>query len=269
MLYQFIKHNKIDIFRQLEEKHHNTTIEKLQKHITRHWSIYNANQYVNICNKQDSEFNIDYFLDSWCIIPQGDFIEQQARKSYLYQMKADQLFNFALYALNNKCLTIEIVDIEIIFYILFVHVEYNLDFNDNTTNLISNILTNKYFIDYQLILCYIFMKLLPSDTIYKLTACFINKLTSEEIIRQIATEPLTYNIFHNFVAMLYIPHQITSIIIKHIFKQSLYNYLMLFTKLTDKTISMLKRFCYKHFEKTNNINYTWYLLARFEEINKQ
>ena len=249
----------------LESNDKGTTIEKIQKYLINHWSLYKPNMYVNICSKDDIEFDAERFIDSWKTIPPGDFIEQFARKNSLYRVKTNELFDFALQALNSKCLTINLVDIEVLLYVLYVHVEYKLPFTNNTTDLLKTLLTNPYVDSYMLIMCYIFMQLLPNEIIYDVSQHITNKLSSPDVIKQFNNEPWTFHIFYRFVGMMYIPHCINAVIIKHVFKNSLYLYLSLFVKLPLKTILTLKQFCYKHYNKIVNNKRVWYMLSKFEE----
>lgn len=220
---------------------------------------------INICNKNDVEFDAERFIDSWKTIPPGDFIEQFARKNSIYCVKTNELFDFALQALNSKCLTIDLVDIEVLLYVLYVHVEYKLLFTNNTTDLLKTLLSNPYVDSYMLIMCYIFMQLLPSEIIYSVSEHITNKLSSPDIIKLFDNEPWTFRIFSKFISMSCIPHSINAVIIKHVFKNALYSYLSLFGKLPMKTICVLKRFCYKHFNKIVNNRRVWYMLSKFEE----
>lgn len=265
MFQRFIKLGDLDLSKPLDENYKNTTIDKIQYYLNGHWSKYNPNEYINICDKNDVVFDVERFINSWQTIQPGDYIEQQARKLYIYRIQINKLFDFALYALNNKCLTVTFNDIEILLYILYAHHKYNLSFTDKTTQLIINILTNKYFIDYQLIFCYMLLKLLPTEIIYNIHSHIIDNLASSEVINRFKNEPFTFNIFYQLIGILRTPHNINTVIIKNVFKRSLYYYLLLFEILPRATTTALKRFCCHHYEKVNNNNYIWYLLCRFEE----
>lgn len=274
MLHCFVNHNRLDIMKPLESNmkptanaldHKGTTIEKIQKYLINHWGLYKPKMYVNICSKDDIEFDAERFIDSWKTIPPGDFIEQFARKNCIYRVKTNELFDFALQALNSKCLTIDLVDIEVSLYVLYVHVEYKLPFTNNTTDLLKTLLSNQYVDSYMLIICYVFMTLLPSEIIYSVSQHITNKLSSPDVIKQFNNEPWTFHIFSKLISMSCIPHNINAVIIKHVFKNALYLYLPLFVKLPMKTICVLKRFCYKHYNKIVNNRRVWYMLSKFEE----
>ena len=283
MLHHFVKHNKIDInkdlksannlrplesannLRPLESNHKGTTIEKIQRYLNNHWGLYKPNMYIDICKQSDIEFDAERFIDSWKTIQPGDFIEQFARKNYICRVKTNELFDLALTALNSKCLSIDLVDVEVLLYVLYVHVEYKLPFTTNTTNLLKTLLTNPYVDTNILTMCYVFMTLLPNEIIYDINQHIINKLSSPDVIKQFNNEPWTFHIFYRFIGMMYIPHSINAVVIKHVFKNSLYLYLSLFVKLPLKTILTLKQFCYKHYNKIVNNKRVWYMLSKFEE----
>ena len=264
MLTSFIKHNSIDINIPLGDNHKGTTIEKIQKYIANHWGLYKPNFYINLCSKSNVEFDPEYFIDSWKTIPPGDFIEQYARKMYIYQVKTNELFDFALTALNSKCLSINIVDIEVLLYVLYAHVKYNLPFTNNTINLLIALIDNQYA-DYMLITCYILMKLLPHEITHVISKNITNKLSSKEVIDTFVIEPWTLYVFYEFVNMINIPHSINAVIVKHVFKNALYLYLPLFTSLSHRTITTLKNFCYKHFDKVKYNRRVWYLLSQLDQ----
>lgn len=211
-----------------------TTIDKLNKNIINHWNLYKPNQKVIIFPKSEDEFNVEIFIDSWKNKPHGDFIERYARKNHICNIKAEELFNLSINALNNTCLYIELIDIEIILVILYLHIKYKFTFNDTTVDLLNTLISNVYMDDYQVMLSYVFMKLLPLDIIYKIRNTLTNKLSTYQVIINSSYEPYSTVILTRFINMMFIRHNIVSVIIKHVFRRSLYIYLSRYNLMLSK-----------------------------------
>ena len=228
----------------VDQSYDNTTVSKLNKYLVNHWGLFKPKQRFVIYNPND--FDIEAYLDSWKTPYPGDFIEQQARKDNQPVINTDELLNFAIYALNNKSLSINKTDIEIFLYVLNNHITHALPITQTTERLLTKLLFDKYVVDYQLMLAYGLLRLLPTQTIYNISKHVIKKLTSLNVIRNYVNEPWTIDILTELVDIMNIPHNITSVIIKKVLKQTLYHCVNMFDKLHNRTLDRLRYFVNTH-----------------------
>ena len=183
MFAEFLKQGlNINISENLIEKYNGTTIEKIYNYLKSHWGIYNQKMDIIIFPESENEFDVEMFINSWKTKAKGDFIEERARKCFHYKLPIRYLLNFALYAFNNKSLSITYEDVEILFYVMFIHVKYNVSYCEKTIELLKKILRNEFLDDYILILCYIFLELLPNNIIEYIKFDIIDRLSKRKQI---------------------------------------------------------------------------------------